>query len=151
LGTYHEDGVDGWDGPTGFYCMDFREPPPPVQGFSKTWTIYVWADPTLGPTANKISFSWTVAAIYGVPSEVDVWLTFTRKPEGVAGGPAVGTAWHLSQVPNGGVELPVFRASDGRTGYVFDFTATVIPEPSSLAALGLALAGVGIGVARRRR
>ena len=69
-----------------------------------------------------------------------MWLSLAAKPAGVQGGPDIGSTWHLSQTRYANVALPVFRAPDGREGYVFDLVATVIPEPSSLAALALALA-----------
>ena len=148
LGTYHTNGSGGWTGQTGFYASDTRAPLPLQPGLSKTWVIYVWADPRVPADASYIAFRWD--DYHALPSELSFTMTLKAKPVGVAGGPALGTVWDLSSQPHGSAFLPVFRTANGLEGYVFDFTATVIPEPSTLAALLAGLAGFGAVIRRRR-
>ncbi len=43
IGTYHEQDVDNWSGPTGFYRVDWQ---PLLQpGQTEKWTFYLWGDP----------------------------------------------------------------------------------------------------------
>jgi hypothetical protein len=136
LGTYHViNGSDGWLGQTGFYPYDFRAPLALTPGTAQTWSIYVWADPTLPTNATFMRFSWLLTRT--PPDWLRFNVTLKSKPADISGGPSSGTVWNLSVQPDGGVQLPVFRTSNGLEGYVFDFTVTVVPEPSSLAALTL--------------
>lgn len=143
LGTYHEEGAEGWSGPTGFYWLDVRRPCGEI-GKSKTWRFYLWADPLLSDDVAGIRLD---SASNGV-SGMLVTLTLRAKPAGLAGGPPLGTVWRLP--PFGTLAtLPVYRTDNGLDGYVFDLTATVVPEPSSLLALSAGLAGMA-GALRRR-
>ena len=145
VATYHSNTTDaGWTGPTDFYRNDICAPM--AVGQSQTWTIYVWAAPSLPPDASFIAVDFGHNA--GVPDGLSFTLALKAKPVGVTGGPATGTVWDLSRQPYG-VNLPVYRTSNGLDGYIFDFTATVIPEPSSLLALLAGVTGIG-GVAWRR-
>ena len=144
--TYHDCSTEPtWDGPTGFFDTDMRSPI--GAGQSKTWTIYVWAAPSLPSDASfvGIDFGYNIGTL---PTDISFTLALRAKPVGVTGGPATGTVWDLSRQPYG-VNLPVYRTSNGLDGYVFDFTATAIPEPSSLLALLAGVTGIG-GVAWRR-
>jgi len=148
VATYHSSTTAGgtWTGPPGFYGIDYRAPIPLIPGQSKTWTMYVWAVP-LWPW--NIRFAWS--HYFTFPDEFYFTLTLKSKPAGIIGGPIAGTVWDLSAQPNAGIQLPIFRTANGLEGYVFDFTATVIPEPSSLAALLAGLGGLGALGWRRRR
>ena len=85
------------------------------------------------------------------PDWLHATLSLVSKPSGVSDGPTLETIWDLSAQPDGScITLPVIRTTNGLDGYVFDFTATVIPEPSSLLALLAGVAGIG-GVAWRRK
>jgi hypothetical protein len=148
-GTYHAHDPDSWSGPTGMYAYDRRAPVPHTIEAHRTWTVYCWADPSLPSDLTYISFTWLCART--APAWLSVTLRLAAKPAGVTGGPAVGTMWNLSAQSDAGVQLPVFRTSDGREGYVFDFTATVIPEPSSLLAILASLGGFGMLLRRRIR
>jgi len=147
FGTYHASETDGWSGPPGFYSADTRSPLPQSAGAAKTWVLYVWADPALPWTASSMTFSW--ANYHPLPAGMSFTLTLLSKPAGITGGPGVGSKYDLASQYAGTVSLPLFRTADGRSGYVFVFTATVIPEPPCLAALFTGLAGFG-GVMRRR-
>lgn len=147
VAIYHnsEDEGSTWTGPSGFYEMDYRSPIALIPGQSKTWTMYVWAAP--GATATSIPLEYL---FNGSPQdELHFTLTLKYKPEGIIGGPSVGTVWDLSAQPEVYVSLPVFRTANGLEGYVFDFTATVVPEPASLAALCAGL--IPLAFRRRRR
>jgi hypothetical protein len=142
LGSYQVNGVDGWDGNTGFYGIDMRAPLAPGQ--SKTWLLYLWA--TEGTTASDIG----VAAHLDVDADSSLQsrLELVQKPAGLAGGPAVGTVWTTSHT--GDIYLPRYKTSNGLNGYGFNLTLTMVPEPSSILALAGGIAGLG-GLSLRRR
>jgi hypothetical protein len=111
----------------------------------------VWADPTLDSTAYRMVISWyLLQPSFTPPPQFHYRIVLRSKPNGITGGPDVGTAWNLSVTPNRGVELPVYRSTDGLTGYKFDFIATYVPEPSSLLAIFTGI-GAYAGFVRRRR
>ncbi len=149
VGVYKVTGEDGWDGPAGFYARDTRAPIPAVVGAQKTWLFYTWIDSRLEGEVPWFALGWV--SPWGAPSDIGVTITLLKKPDGVSGGPALGTTWDLSAKPFGGVQLPPFKTSDGREGYLFALTATVVPEPSSLLALSAGLAGMAGALRRRLR
>jgi hypothetical protein len=153
FGTYHVNGQDAWIGQTGFYSTDFRSPLPAVPGASRTWTIYLWADPVLSGGANTIGIRWMYIQPpdFVPPSGLRFAVTLKAKPIGITGGPALATVYDLSAHNPSSVYLPIYRTTNGLDGYVFDFTATVVPEPSALAALGFGLLPLGGSALRRRR
>jgi len=148
-GTYHERNLAGWAGDTGFYATDLRAPMPLVPGQSKTWTFFLWEDPAWN-IVLELGWGWNSAATPAF-NKMTYVLTYVRAAEGIAGGPAVGTSAILNQQQQGTWSFPVYKTTDGRTGYMFTLTATVIPESSSLAAILAGLAGLGAVVRRRRR
>jgi hypothetical protein len=150
--AYHVNGEDGWDGNTGYYSKDYRAPMPLTAGLSKTWLVYVWGNTTLPEEATYNGYmrlGWLRSA--NPPNQLHFTITLTAKPSGITGGPATGTVWDLSAQPDGGVQLPVFRTDNGLEGYVFEFTATVIPEPSSLLALTAGIGALGLMLRPRKR
>lgn len=145
VGTYHSPEGENWLGPAGYYPGDFRAPLA-AYGASHTWRIWLWNTPSL----PLESLEQRVLVLGDpVPSHL-VTLTLAAKPEGVTGGPPVGTTWELVGWPRVEFYLPTFRTTDGQQGYLLELTATVVPEPSSLFAL---TGGIGLlaGVIRRRR
>lgn len=150
--TYHEHDVDGWNGASGFYQSDIREPLSLVPGTSKKWVFYLWGDPSLTPQATYIGLSWGYRSPFPAFDKMDYRLTYVRSVEGVTGGSVpVGTSILLSEHPQGTWSFPAYRTTDGRTGYMFELTATVVPEPSSLAALGAGLLPLASSRLRRRK
>ena len=149
MATYHETDVDGWTGDTGFYSTDTRSPLPLVAGQSKTWRFYVWKDlSSSGILEMMWGWSYPNAPAF---DKMEYRLTYVRSANGVTeGSTPVGTSVLLNQYQQGTWSLPVYRTDDGRTGYMFEFSATVIPEPSSLLAVGGGLGAVG-GLALRKR
>jgi len=149
VAAYKAAGQDGWDGPTGFYKSDQRAPLPTTAGAAKTWQFYVWADPDLDQSAEHISLTLDP---HRLPSgdEMSFWLTLADIPSGVSGGPEPGTSYALTATSSLRLSLPVFRTDNGLEGYLFELTATVIPEPTSLLALGGGVLCLW-GVFRRRK
>ncbi len=139
VGTYHNE-ADGWSGPTGFYSTDLRSTLPLTVGQSKTWTFYMWGNPTVnGNPDGFLPLAWG----WEVPSSMQFTLTYMRAPLGPTGPVIwtpvpVGTSTVLEGQSSGWV-FPTYDTTDGTTGYELQFTATVIPEPSSLLALGSSL------------
>jgi len=147
--TYHANtnDADGWTGPAGFYRWDFIAPLSSVPGSSYTWRFYVWADPTAFGAQIHMDVGFLVPASSGVVGS----LTLVGRPASINSGPAIGTVWDVNGSAVQPVFLPMFKSADGRDGYIFDLTTTVIPEPSSLAALACGLAGVGGALVRRKQ
>jgi len=141
-GAYHVKNQDAWDGDTGFYSTDYRAPLAP--GETKTWLIYFWA--LSGTTPANLGVNWATVSSYPLPSNITAKLESIQKPEGITGGPAVGTVWTTPPY----VTLPFYATSNGLNGYGFKFTLTAVPEPSSLLALAGGIAGLG-GLALRRK
>ena len=79
-------------------------------------------------------------------SNVSASLECTQVPQGISGGPTVGTVWTTPPF----IDLPFYATSDGLTGYGFKFTLTMVPEPSSVLALFCGMGGL-VGVILRRR
>jgi hypothetical protein len=149
VAIFHEKNVDGWSGDTGFYTTDIRSPLPSVLGQSKTWRFYLWVDP--GSTAAPL-FSWGYDTPAPAFDKILYTLTYVRAAQGITGEKTpVGTSVNLNHAMQGTWLFPRYTTTDGRTGYVFELTATVIPEPSSLLALFSGLAGVGFAVRRKRK
>jgi len=147
---YHEEGVNGWDGPNGFYTTDWAALLTPGQ--TKTWQIYVWS--TLDVPADYSTSGLAFGSSGIVPIE-DYRFQFTlkSKPSSITDGPEVGTTWRLYGIGGGtefGVLFPTYRTDNGLTGYHFEFSATVVPEPSAFAALACGLVGI-LTQARKRR
>ncbi|MBI2842164.1 MAG: PEP-CTERM sorting domain-containing protein [Armatimonadetes bacterium] len=136
-GSYHS--ADEWGSSAGFYGSDTRAPLAP--GDTKAWMLYIWGAPG---ASHDFVVSWSAS---GSPDPlVQGKLELVQKPTDITGGPALGTVWTTPPI----FTLPLYTTTDGLTGYGFKFTLTMIPEPSSLLALGLAASGLG-GVALRRR
>ncbi len=140
-GSYHVNGTNGWDGPTGFYSDDHRRGI--HRGETKTWMLYIWAAPEHAP--NDLALTW--GANVNSDPLVLARLELFQKPAGVTGGPDVGTVWTAPLL----FTLPFYSTSDGLTAYGFRFTLSMIPEPSSLTAILAGLAGFGAVMRRRRR
>jgi hypothetical protein len=146
-GVYRVRDVEGWNGDSGFYARDTRSPLPRLPGQSKTWVFFLWQDPGYNPWPLQLSWSQNEAA-----DRVEYELTYDRAAQGITSGDvALGTRISLNGQPHGAWTFPSYRAADGRTGYMFTLTATVIPEPSTLAAVLASLAGFGTVMRRRRR
>lgn len=140
-GIYHSQATDGWDGTDGFYWNDYRAPLLP--GESKSWVVYFCASPGSAPRDASLGFSWSSAD----PNVVGK-IEYIQAPSGTVGGPEVGTVWTARG--DHWVQLPYYSALDGLTGYAFKLTLTMVPEPSSILALGVGFAGL-CGFALRRR
>lgn len=137
----------GWSGPEGFYWEDYESPIP--AGGNHTWSdIYLWTQdyavsgqtanilfglefpPPPGYTAHLVldyvpdSLHWT--------GQTDFWLDLTR---------------------DNIITLPTPEVNDGLLGTRMHLTvyAPAVPEPSSLASLGLGLLPLAGYAVRRRK
>ena len=145
--TWHEKNTGGWLGDTGFYREDFHAPIPPGQ--TKSWLLYVWATPSVPDDYTTCGFH-LANVVPGKPSETydtQFHVTLLSKPSSITGGPDVGTAWEIN-MQEWQIALPIYRTDNGLTGYLFEFSATAVPEPSSLVAL---IGGFGCLSAFRKR
>jgi len=161
-GTYHESGIGGWSGSTGFYWVDHRAPLKWTYtymgnnivlrtGESKTWTFDFWWDQSNPNGIAEVYFF----NIYNPAPDVKYTLTYVRAPLGTINGQgvcsvAVGTSIDVQQASGIRWDFPAYATADGRTGYEFQFTATLVPEPSSLLPLLAGLGGLGAMLRRKR-
>jgi hypothetical protein len=136
---FHNDTEPGWNGPKDMYRKDYRAPLAP--GASKTWgPIFVWAleeyyqQPTM-----VFGFEPDLAAV--PPTDWTYTVELLYVPSGIAGAPAVGTAWDVDPTASAReleITVPTFYASDGFNGYQFAFTMTrPVPEPATIALLSV--------------
>lgn len=141
---WHEAGRDGWDGPTGFYSSDLREPPKDDK--SKTFSdIYVWAHPAYPDETMWVSFQSD--PILAPPTNRRYWLELVDVPEGIEW--PQQTLWEVPVGENFTLALDAYTALEGRDGYRFSFTISpVVPEPGNLV---LVASGAVLLLGGRRR
>ncbi|MCE5313660.1 MAG: PEP-CTERM sorting domain-containing protein [Armatimonadota bacterium] len=148
--TYYEQGVDGWTGKTGFYRTDVRSPLVAQTENTKTWLFYFWGGPSL--TDSDMYLAWGYNSDYRPDFQNIVYtLKYVRPAVGITEGYVdVGTTICLNHHGQGAWKFPTYTTTNGLDGYMFEFTATVIPEPASILALLTGLAGIG-GIAIKKR
>lgn len=162
IAVYRESGENNWTGAEGFYSKDVRTPLDMIPGASKTWRIYYWNNPSSPANWTQSDFTWQFVSTDGAqpPTNIEYKLTFVRLPVGMNewdppssyASPVLDETVILNDRVEGNWVLWSYRTDNGLDGYVFDLTATVTPEPSSLVALGMgALPLAGMLVLRRRR
>ncbi|MCE5313661.1 MAG: PEP-CTERM sorting domain-containing protein [Armatimonadota bacterium] len=148
--TYYEQGVGGWTAETGFYSTDIRSPLVAQTENTKTWLFYFWGSPSL--TSSNMYLTWGYFSDNTPDFQNSVYtLKYVRPAVGITEGYVdVGTTISLNYHSQGTWKFPAYATTNGLDGYMFELTATVIPEPASILALLTGLAGIG-GIAIKRR
>jgi len=139
---YRQNGP-GWTGPTGFYSGDLESSI--LFGGSKTWwDIYLWT--------QDYTHSGNVITVYIQtsyhPFLLHGLLVIDYVPESLGWTGPMQYELDLSQ--DYAIPLPIATVTDPLQGTRMHITVFAVPEPSSLAALGLGIAGLCVGVRRRR-
>lgn len=159
MSTYHEQGVDGWADTNGFYGSDIRSPLEMTPGSTKTWRIYYWNNSNSPSNWTDSDLTWHFESTdtQSVLNNVKFTLTFVRLPVGMDvwnppsyASPDLGQTVVLNDHKEGNWVLSSYRTENGLDGYVFDITATVVPEPSSMLALFGGMTALG-GFALKRK
>ena len=135
-------GVDEWNGDTGWYAGDVREPLAPGQSITVDG-IYLWAVPGTPSQDMHLRLS---PFVYLEPG-VSFSLSLVSIPQGVEyTGP---TTWGPETTE---ITLPFYSTDNGENGYEFQMSIYAVPEPSPLIALaGLSLLTGGALVRKRKR
>ena len=85
IATYHQEGDDGWTGPTGFYQQDMCSPLEMIPGTSKTWRLYYWnnADSPSSWLNTDLTWHYGLGVGESPPENIEYTLTFVRLPVGM--------------------------------------------------------------------
>ena len=160
IAVYNEQGVDGWTGYSGFFSSDIRSPLEMIPGASKSWRMYYWNNANAPPDWTNTDLTWVFGSggLSLPPDSIEYKLTFLRLPVGMEewdppsyASPALGETVLLNEPSEGNWVLWTYRTENGLDGYVFELTATVIPEPSSLIVVGAGLLPIALAMRKRRR
>ncbi|MEI6915905.1 MAG: PEP-CTERM sorting domain-containing protein [Armatimonadota bacterium] len=137
---WRQSGVNGWNGPTGYFVNDFRGPVAPGQT-KIVDNLYLWAEPEVPQQPLVLQ----PLLLYFGPDILSYKLRLVSVPAGITyNGPYVWYGIH------GDIMLPYYSSADGSTGYRFQAEISTVPEPSVLVTLFAGLMGVA-SVWRRQR
>ena len=145
---YHENGPD-WDGPTGFYVWSYESPIEP--GASKTWwDIYMWSQNYTPDPPDRVEFGTGTGDFDMIPYGYTGHLVLDYVPDS-ANWTGPMDFWLDLGIENT-ITLPIVTVTDPLDGVRMHITVHApIPEPSSLAALGIGLVPFAARMRRRRR
>jgi hypothetical protein len=142
-------GEAGWTGPTGWYGHEYVAPLTP--GSSHTFAnIYLWAQ-NRTPSSNPAGVGLSSDPELPVPTGYRGHLVLDYVPTSLNYTGPMDFEFSLGSPP-GRMDLPLPTVADPLDGVRMHLTVTApaVPEPSSLAALGLGLLPLGGAVLRRR-
>ncbi|MCX6346121.1 MAG: PEP-CTERM sorting domain-containing protein [Armatimonadetes bacterium] len=149
LDYYKEYGPD-WDGPSGFYGGDF-EKTPIAAGESRTWSgFYLWAQNITPTTANRVAIYSPNDPYLPPPAGYMGHLVLDYVPESCNYTGSMD--FWLDLTVRTDLSLPIPVVTDPLQGTRFHMTVFApVPEPSSLAVLGMGIAPLAMFGFRKRR
>ncbi|MCX6346124.1 MAG: PEP-CTERM sorting domain-containing protein [Armatimonadetes bacterium] len=146
---YYENGVDGWEAETGFSTSGHKGPFTPGQ--SKTYdNIYLWAKNKVLTTPNRVLFHTGTGDFDQIPVGYTAQLVLDYVPAECNWDGPMSFALDLGKSNN--FTMPTIVTTNPLEGTRMHVIVTApVPEPSSLAALGMGIAPLVMFGFRKRR
>lgn len=143
VSLYNVSGVNGWNGPTGFYYADIGS----NLSYGQTRVldnIYVWA----GPSATGNRMALVQFGDFLSPG-LNYQISLITVPTGVSYSGPLHWGFGATSNPTT-INLPMYKTDDGTTGYRFQVELSTVPEPSSIVGLLSGFAVIGALALRRK-